>query len=161
MEGIVNDGSARGFLMKCVSKGSVFFRFSLTARACMGQWMTIETIPLQLNLQQQRHAEAQSWRQSLISRGVLCLNLISSPSAGRTSLLQAMARHWAVSLQTVSLQTGSLQMGVLVGVLVGDIATDRDAQRLAPLVPVTDGLCPRSQRGGLCAGACGSCDHDH
>ena len=161
MEGIVNDGSARGFLMKCVSKGSVFFRFSLTARACMGQWMTIETIPLQLNLQQQRHAEAQSWRQSLISRGVVCLNLISSPSAGRTSLLQAMARHWAVSLQTGSLQTGSLQMGVLVGVLVGDIATDRDAQRLAPLVPVTDGLCPRSQRGGLCAGACGSCDHDH
>ena len=167
MEGIVNDGSARGFLMKCVSKGSVFFRFSLTARACMGQWMTIETIPLQLNLQQQRHAEAQSWRQSLISRGVLCLNLISSPSAGKTSLLQAMARHWAVSLQTGSLQTGSLQTGSLrmgslrMGVLVGDIATDRDAQRLAPLVPVTDGLCPRSQRGGLCAGACGSCDHDH
>ncbi len=103
--------------------------------------MAIETIPLQLNLQQKRQAEAQSWRQSLTSRGVLCLNLISSPGAGKTSLLQAMARHWA----------GSLRMGVLVG----DIATDRDAQRLAPLVPVrqltTGGAChlelPLVQRG--------------
>ena len=93
--------------------------------------MAIETIPLQLNLQHKRQVEAQSWRQSLTSRGVLCLNLISSPGEGKTSLLQAMARHWG----------GSLRMGVLVG----DIATDRDAQRLAPLVPVrqltTGGAC--------------------
>ena len=67
----------------------------------------------------------------LTSRGILCVNIISSPGAGKTSLLQAMARNWA----------GSVRMAVLVG----DIATDRDAERLAPFVPVkqltTGGAC--------------------
>jgi hydrogenase nickel incorporation protein HypB len=46
-------------------------------------------------------------------------------------LLQAMAQHWGKSVR--------------MAVLVGDIATDRDAQRLAPLVPTvqltTGGAC--------------------
>ena len=93
--------------------------------------MTIETIPIQQDLQSRRRAEADAWRQSLTERGILCVNMISSPGAGKTSLLQAMARHWA----------GSTKMAVLVG----DIATDRDAQRLTPFVPVkqltTGGAC--------------------
>ena len=93
--------------------------------------MTIETIPIQKDLRSQRHAEAEAWRNSLADRGILCVNLISSPGAGKTSLLQAMAKHWASRLR--------------MAVLVGDIATDRDAQRLAPLVPVkqltTGGAC--------------------
>lgn len=93
--------------------------------------MSVETIPIQKDIQSQRRAEAEAWRRSLTARGILCVNLISSPGAGKTSLLQATARHWA----------GRVRMAVLVG----DIATDRDAQRLAPLVPVkqltTGGAC--------------------
>jgi hydrogenase nickel incorporation protein HypB len=93
--------------------------------------MTVETIPIQKDIQSQRREEAEGWRQSLTARGILCVNMISSPGAGKTSLLQAMARHWG----------GQRKMAVLVG----DIATDRDAQRLAPLVPVqqltTGGAC--------------------
>ena len=93
--------------------------------------MSIETVPIQQDLQSRRRAEADEWRRSLTERGILCLNLISSPGAGKTMLLQAMARHW----------NGRHRMAVLVG----DIATDRDAQRLAPFVPVrqltTGGAC--------------------
>lgn len=86
---------------------------------------------IQRDLASQRRAEAQAWRQTLVERGTLCINLISSPGAGKTSLLQATARYWN--------QKHSM------AVLVGDIATDRDAQRLAPLVSVrqltTGGAC--------------------
>lgn len=93
--------------------------------------MSTETIVIQRDLASQRRLEAETWRQSLTNRGTLCINLISSPGAGKTSLLQATARYW----------NGKHPMAVLVG----DIATDRDAQRLAPLVPVrqltTGGAC--------------------
>ena len=93
--------------------------------------MSVETIPIQRDIQSQRRAEAEAWRRSLTARGILCVNVISSPGAGKTSLLQAMA----------SPMPGHPQMAVLVG----DIATDRDAKRLAPLVPVrqltTGGAC--------------------
>ena len=93
--------------------------------------MSTATIPVQRDLQSERRAAAEAWRQELTARGILCVNLISSPGAGKTSLLQATARHWS----------GQPRMAVLVG----DIATDRDAQRLAPLVPVrqltTGGAC--------------------
>jgi hydrogenase nickel incorporation protein HypB len=93
--------------------------------------MSTETIPVQRDLQAERRAAAEAWRRELTDRGILCVNLISSPGAGKTSLLQATARHWS----------GHPRMAVLVG----DIATDRDAQRLAPLIPVrqltTGGAC--------------------
>jgi len=103
--------------------------------------MMVETVPIQKDIQSQRRTDAEVWRRSLTARGILCVNLISSPGAGKTSLLQAMARHWR----------GTPKMAVLVG----DIATDRDAQRLAPLVAVrqltTGGAChlelPLVQRG--------------
>ncbi len=93
--------------------------------------MSIETIPIQKDIQGKRQADAELWRRSLMARGILCVNIISSPGAGKTSLLQAMAKHWS----------GRNRMAVLVG----DIATDRDAQRLAPWMPVkqltTGGAC--------------------
>ncbi len=93
--------------------------------------MSIQSVPVQKDLQSARRAAADAWRKELTERGILCINLISSPGAGKTSLLQATARHWG----------GTVRMAVLVG----DIATDRDAQRLAPLVPVrqltTGGAC--------------------
>lgn len=103
--------------------------------------MSVETIPIQKDIRAQQREDADAWRRMLSARGILCINLISSPGAGKTSLLQAMARHW----------NGRHSMAVLVG----DIATDRDAQRLAPLVPVkqltTGGAChlelPLVQRG--------------
>jgi hydrogenase nickel incorporation protein HypB len=93
--------------------------------------MSTETVTIQRDIAGERRAAAAAWRQSLTERGTLCVNLISSPGAGKTSLLQATARHWS----------GKHRMAVLVG----DIATDRDAQRLAPLVAVrqltTGGAC--------------------
>lgn len=85
--------------------------------------MTIETIPVGRDLLSQRRQAAEAWRQSLTNRGILCVNVISSPGAGKTSLLAATARHWKEPHK--------------LAVLVGDIATDRDAQRLKPFVKVT------------------------
>jgi hydrogenase nickel incorporation protein HypB len=85
--------------------------------------MTIETIPVARDLLSERRQAAETWRRRLSERGILCVNLISSPGAGKTCLLQATARFW----------NGKHKMAVLVG----DIATDRDAQRLQPFMPVT------------------------
>lgn len=93
--------------------------------------MNTEVIPLQRDLQAERRAAAAAFRDELSRRGILCVNLISSPGAGKTTLLQAMAKAWPLP--------GRL------AVLVGDIATDRDAERLAPFVTVkqltTGGAC--------------------
>ncbi|MBX7167995.1 MAG: hydrogenase nickel incorporation protein HypB [Pirellulales bacterium] len=76
----------------------------------------------------QRAAE---FRDARSRAGTLVVNLLSSPGAGKTSLLEAVARHWR-GRHTLA-------------VLVGDLATDRDAERLAPLVPAlqltTGGAC--------------------
>jgi hydrogenase nickel incorporation protein HypB len=93
--------------------------------------MNTQTIPLQRDLQAERRIAATAFRDELSRRGILCVNLISSPGAGKTTLLQATAKAWPVP--------GRL------AVLVGDIATDRDAERLAPYLPVkqltTGGAC--------------------
>lgn len=93
--------------------------------------MSTESILVSSDIRARRLEEAQAFRQSLAARGVYCLNMISSPGAGKTSLLQSMARNWNDQFR--------------MAVLVGDIATDRDAQRLAPWVPVrqltTGGAC--------------------
>ena len=93
--------------------------------------MTTEVVSVQRDVLSERKQAAEAWRGMLTQRGILCVNLISSPGAGKTSLLQATARHWGNKHASA--------------VLVGDLATDRDAQRLAPLVPVkqltTGGAC--------------------
>lgn len=93
--------------------------------------MTIESIPLNKDVGTRQKEVAAEWRQFLTSQGTFCVNLISSPGAGKTSLLQAIARRWSGKNR--------------IAVLVGDIATNRDAERLAPWAPVrqltTGGAC--------------------
>lgn len=93
--------------------------------------MSSPAVMIERDVLSQRRLEAEEWRRTLTERGILCVNLISSPGAGKTSLLQATARCFGERHQSA--------------VLVGDIATDRDAQRLAPLVSVkqltTGGAC--------------------
>lgn len=103
--------------------------------------MSQQTIIIKRDLQAEQKADAAVERARLGRRGTLVVNLLSSPGSGKTSLLEATARHFA----------GRRSMAVLVG----DLETDRDAQRLAPLVPVaqltTGGAChlelPLVQRG--------------
>ena len=78
-----------------------------------------------------RKQRAAELRRTFAQRGTLVVNLVSSPGAGKTSLLEATAKHW----------DGARSMAVLVG----DLATERDAERLRPFVPVqqltTGGAC--------------------
>lgn len=68
-------------------------------------------------------------RQRFREHGVLCLNLISSPGAGKTSILERTLEGFAP--------------GDPVAVLTGDIQTDNDAARLArfgfPVRQITTG----------------------
>ncbi|MBL9122664.1 MAG: hydrogenase nickel incorporation protein HypB [Planctomycetaceae bacterium] len=88
-----------------------------------------------LTIQRDLHAPARlaadEFRAALAARGTLVVNLFSSPGSGKTSLLVALAQHW--------------QGARSAGVLVGDIATNRDAERLAPHLPAvqltTGGAC--------------------
>lgn len=93
--------------------------------------MTNRTITIARDIQSVAKQTAAELRDRFAKQGTLVINLLSSPGSGKTSLLQATARHWQ----------GRHSMAVLVG----DIATDRDAQRLSPLVPAvqltTGGAC--------------------
>lgn len=89
------------------------------------------TVVVDRDIQAERKRAAAELREELSARGTLVINLVSSPGSGKTSLLQATAEYWG----------GRHAMAVLVG----DLATDRDAERLAPYVPVqqltTGGAC--------------------
>ncbi len=89
------------------------------------------TIEVNRDVAAERKQAAAELRAEYTRRGTLVVNLVSSPGAGKTSLLEATAKRWA----------GERHMAVLVG----DIATDRDAERLAPFTPVrqltTGGAC--------------------
>lgn len=56
-------------------------------------------------------------RQTLRDAGVFTIDLIGAPGCGKTALLEATMRH--------------LQGQLRIGVLVGDLTTSRDGQRLA------------------------------
>ena len=90
-----------------------------------------KTITIRRDVAAEAKADAARERERLARRGTLVVNLLSSPGAGKTTLLEATARHLA----------GRHSMAVLVG----DLETDRDAQRLSPLVPTaqltTGGAC--------------------
>jgi hydrogenase nickel incorporation protein HypB len=90
-----------------------------------------QTVPVARDLLAERRAAADRFRREQAERGTFVVQLLSSPGAGKTALLEATARHWA----------GRVRMGVLVG----DIETDRDMQRLTPLAPAvqitTGGAC--------------------
>ncbi len=69
-------------------------------------------------------------RETLSASGTLCVNLISSPGAGKTSILEGTLE---------ALRTGPLRAAVLTG----DIQTERDADRLKrygfPALQITTG----------------------
>jgi hydrogenase nickel incorporation protein HypB len=75
--------------------------------------------------------QAAELRTAFTRRGTLVVHLVSSPGAGKTSLLEATARYWGTSHRAA--------------VLVGDLATERDAERLAKYMPTrqltTGGAC--------------------
>lgn len=93
--------------------------------------MTTSTIHVGQDVRAALRAQAAELRDEFTRRGTLVVNVLSSPGAGKTSLLEATARHWQ----------GKRRMAVLVG----DLETDRDARRLAPLAPTrqltTGGAC--------------------
>jgi hydrogenase nickel incorporation protein HypB len=93
--------------------------------------MTTQVIVVERDVLAKARTSAEEFRRERTAAGTLVVNLVSSPGAGKTSLLQATARYWQGKRK--------------VAVLVGDLATDRDAQRLAPLVEVvqmtTGGAC--------------------
>ncbi len=68
-------------------------------------------------------------REHFASRGLLAINLMGSPGAGKTAVLEATAR--------------AVQGRLRLGALAGDLETDRDAQRLLragiPSVAITTG----------------------
>ena len=90
-----------------------------------------KTITVRRDVAAESKADASVERERLGRRGTLVVNLLSSPGAGKTALLEATARHFADQHS--------------MAVLVGDLETDRDAARLSPLVPTvqltTGGAC--------------------
>ena len=74
-------------------------------------------IPVQEKVLNENQKMALELRQRFRAHGVFCLNLISSPGSGKTSLLEC----------TLS----ALPRDTRVAVLTGDIQTENDARRLA------------------------------
>ncbi len=93
--------------------------------------MSKQTIFVNRDIQAEHRAAAQRVRSRFTQSGTLVVNLVSSPGSGKTSLLEATCRYWKDRWK--------------VAVLVGDLETDRDAERLRPFVPVeqltTGGAC--------------------
>lgn len=71
------------------------------------------------------------------AKGVLALNIVSSPGSGKTALIERMVQDLSNRVLV------SLQHPLQIGVIVGDLETDNDAQRLrragAPAVQITTG----------------------
>jgi len=89
-------------------------------------------VHVQQRVLQASEREAAHLREHFAASGTLVLNLISSPGSGKTTLLEKTA--------------AALKDELKLGVLVGDVATDRDARRLAALgIPshqiLTGGAC--------------------
>jgi hydrogenase nickel incorporation protein HypB len=90
-----------------------------------------QVIPVQRDLREERRLAAQDFRQECQRNGTYVVRLISAPGAGKTTLLQKTAAR--------------LGQEHRVGILVGDIETERDADRLRPFAPsvqiTTGGAC--------------------
>jgi hydrogenase nickel incorporation protein HypB len=74
-------------------------------------------IPLERKVLNENNRVAGELRARFAEHGILCLNLVSSPGAGKTSLLERTLEAFAPTQR--------------VAVLTGDIQTDNDAVRLA------------------------------
>jgi len=89
-------------------------------------------LTLQSDLLGHNDAGAAGLRQRFAAAGVRAVNLLSSPGSGKTALLEAACRRLADQPQPPRLAA-----------IVGDLATDNDAQRLRaaglPAVAITTG----------------------
>jgi len=89
-------------------------------------------IKIMKNILDRNQNKANEVRNLLTSKGVLMVNIISSPGAGKTTLLERTCEELGGKFR--------------IGVIEGDITTDRDAQRLKkydiPIVVInTEGGC--------------------
>ncbi len=89
-------------------------------------------IKIMKNILDRNQNKAEEVRRLLESRKVMMINIISSPGAGKTTLLE----------RTCEVMAGEVRLGVIEG----DVTTDRDAQRLKkyniPIVAInTEGGC--------------------
>ncbi len=89
-----------------------------------------KVVPIKRSILEKDQLVADGIRKNLAARGVVMLNCIGSPGAGKTTLLE----------HTFS------QLELRAGVVEGDIATERDAERIrragVPAVQInTKGLC--------------------
>jgi hydrogenase nickel incorporation protein HypB len=86
-------------------------------------------VPLERKVLNENDRIAAALRERFQSHGTFCLNLISSPGSGKTSLLERTLEGFGT--------------GRRVAVLTGDIQTDNDARRLArfgyPVRQITTG----------------------
>jgi hydrogenase nickel incorporation protein HypB len=93
--------------------------------------MASQTINVRKDLRAERHQAAEAFRQRMTEAGTYVVRLLSSPGAGKTTLLEKTAEKLARSYK--------------VGILVGDVETERDAERLARYAPsiqiTTGGAC--------------------
>jgi hydrogenase nickel incorporation protein HypB len=90
--------------------------------------MHTKTVHVKLDIRAEHLAAANEFRHKMARQGTLVVRLISSPGSGKTMLLEKTAAR--------------LRGSHTVGVMVGDVETDRDAQRLAPFastVQITTG----------------------
>ena len=85
--------------------------------------MSTKTVVVRRDVQREEKRDAELERSLLGKQETFVVNLVSSPGAGKTALLAELAQYW--------------QGRHTMAVLVGDLETDRDAQRLAPYMPVT------------------------
>jgi hydrogenase nickel incorporation protein HypB len=93
--------------------------------------MGTKTVQVKLDIRAEHLAAANRFRHKMARQGTLVVRLMSSPGSGKTALLERTAQ------QMRKLHT--------IGVLVGDVETERDAMRLAPYAPTvqitTGGAC--------------------
>jgi hydrogenase nickel incorporation protein HypB len=93
--------------------------------------MNVTTVEVNRDLRAECRAAAAKFRDDMLARGTFVVRLLSSPGSGKTTLLQQTAAR--------------LKEGFSVAVLVGDVETERDAERLRPFCPsvqiTTGGAC--------------------
>ena len=91
----------------------------------------MKTIEVKRDIRAEQLAAAEAFRATMTRQGTLVVRLMSSPGSGKTRLLEVTAQR--------------LRQNYKLGVLVGDVETDRDAERLAPYAPTiqitTGGAC--------------------
>src|SRR5208283_1895051 len=91
--------------------------------------MNMDRVPLERKVLSENDRIARALRARFQDHGILCLNFISSPGSGKTSLLERTLK--------------SLPQEERVAVLTGDIQTENDAVRLKefgfPVKQITTG----------------------